>query len=95
MGLFLEMQRRMGRNALDPNKHGDRAVAQWEVVEDGVWAPTDGLWTRMPEKELGGHISFYLGEGISLQAVEGPGVCERFVADMTSSVELVYRWKTY
>ena len=93
MGLFLEMQRRMGRDAFDPNVHPDLACAQYEIVEDHVWAPADGLWTRAPEKELGGHMSFYLGDGVSLQAVEGPGVCERHVGEMTSIVEIVYRWK--
>lgn len=94
MGLFLEMQRRMGRNALDPNHYPDLALEQWRVLEKGeVWIPGDGILFALEGREMGGHVAYFLSGTEVLHAVEHRGVIVSEIDEIDMRVELVYRWK--
>ena len=93
MGVFLEMQRRMGRNVLDPMKYPDLASEQWDFFERGPWILGDGLLFAHDGKEMGSHIAFYLGDTRIIHAVEHKGTMVSEIDDVDMRVELVYRWK--
>lgn len=96
MWIWLELQRRAGREPLDPISDPDGASEQIEIVNAGPWWELDGLVIDEKGLDLGGHIAVVVGDGSTvLHATRDRGVIETGIERVESRVLFGYRWKRH